>query len=156
MAGRVCIPLHNLNGRLIGYSGRKIKETKTDSPKYKFPKGFEKDFLLYNYHRAKDYCQDCLILVEGFFSVFHLWQAGFMNVMALAGTSMNNYQFDVIVNRLKPEKIVTLFDGDEAGYGCREKVQERFEHIIQIRSFKLREGKQPTDFTKEQLEQVFG
>src|ERR1022692_2749751 len=61
LAKRVAIPLHNSDGRLIGYAGRVVNdlEISEDNPKYKLPgrrkrKGviheFRKSLLLYNEH----------------------------------------------------------------------------------------------------------
>src|ERR1051326_4674828 len=62
LENRIAIPIHDRNGRLVGYAGRAIRDTEVseENPKYKFPgrrkrKGifhdFRKSLLLYNAHR---------------------------------------------------------------------------------------------------------
>ena len=81
--------------------------------KYKFPKGFRKELVLYNLHRAAVTGKERgLILVEGFFAVLALYQAGFDNVVAAMGCELSGHQVELLT--AFPE-IVLLFDGDEPG-----------------------------------------
>ena len=52
MKGRVVIPIHNSEGKLVAYAGRWPGAPPEDTPKYKLPFGFKKSLELFNLHRA--------------------------------------------------------------------------------------------------------
>jgi DNA primase len=65
MAGRVAIPIENVEGELVAYAGRWVgtdAELPAGEEKYKLPKGFQKSLELWNLHRVKPYWH--LIVVE--------------------------------------------------------------------------------------------
>jgi hypothetical protein len=49
LAGRLVIPIHDPGGQLIAYAGRSLTG---EPPKYRFPAGFRKSQVLFNFHRA--------------------------------------------------------------------------------------------------------
>lgn len=65
MSGRIAIPIHDKHGRLVAYCGRAIDGGA--APRYRFPSGFQKSHVLFNYHRALETSRNRLIVVEGFF-----------------------------------------------------------------------------------------
>jgi len=110
MKERIAIPVHNSEGQLLAYIGRAVNGSKA---KYRIPKGFFKSDVLFNLHRAKNHAKNGLIVVEGVFDVFRLFQAGFKNVVAVIGSSLSEKQAELIVKHT--DKAILLFDGDEAG-----------------------------------------
>ena len=57
MRGRLAIPIHDLNGDLVAYCGRAVKDGQR--PTLIFPKGFRPELYCYNLHRITDgelYC----------------------------------------------------------------------------------------------------
>jgi len=64
MQGRIAIPIHDDQGRLVAYCGRALG---ADAPRYRFPGGFQKGQVLFNYHRARATSEHQVIVVEGFF-----------------------------------------------------------------------------------------
>jgi DNA primase len=77
---------------------------------------FHKSLVLYNFHRAREYAGEGLIVVEGFFAVFELWQKSRRNVMAVMGSSMSAEQEKLIVETVGAKgKVLLAFDPDEAG-----------------------------------------
>jgi hypothetical protein len=52
MAGRIVIPIHNVEGELVAYAGRWPGEPPDDAPKYKLPTGFRKSMEVFNIHRT--------------------------------------------------------------------------------------------------------
>lgn len=156
-AGRIAIPIHNTDSKLVGYCGRLVddKAISEENPRYKFPpkrehKGvtyeFQKLKLLYNSHRLTSPVQD-LAIVEGFASVWWLNQMGFPNVVALMGWTMSEEQAGVVV-KLVPAtgRVWVLPDGDESGGRCAASVLEHIAPARSVRLVKLDEGKQPTDY----------
>ena len=85
MKGRVVIPIHDEGGRLVGYAGRSLDGSQ---PRYKFPGGFRKSQVLFNFHRAAATSCETVVVVEGFFDCLKVYQAGCENVVALMGTEL--------------------------------------------------------------------
>ena len=114
MRAMIAIPVHDEDGDLVAYAGRRLKPSDVrEFGKYKLPKGFKKDRVLYNFHRAKHLAHsDGLILVEGFFSVMKLHEVGFENVVAPMGCELSDYQVKLLATAAE---VIILFDGDEAG-----------------------------------------
>jgi DNA primase len=166
LANRIAIPLHEGDGRLIGYAGRVINdELITDeNPKYKFPgrrrrKGvvheFRKSLFLYNGHRFSHLMVHDLVVVEGFAAVWWLTQLGVSNVVGLMGASCSEEQALAIAWRVLEFGCVwILSDGDPAGKRCATEV---FSHLARhrvVRWAKLESGEQPTDFGKKDLKEL--
>lgn len=113
---RIMFPLWNLNGQVVGFSGR-IYDT-NDSSKYINTKEtdiFKKGELLYNFHRAKDEARrvDTIIIMEGFMDVIRAYTVGIKNVVATMGTAVTKNQALLIKRMAK--NVVLCFDGDSAG-----------------------------------------
>jgi 5S rRNA maturation endonuclease (ribonuclease M5) len=101
---------------------------------YPFRKGLEiynQDHLLLD-EEARRQCEKFgLILVEGFFDVAKLVQAGCRNVGALMGSSISAEQIQRlswIRNRLQFPYILLLLDRDKAGQQAAGKIQQQLEH----------------------------
>lgn len=117
LKGRLAIPIHNRDGELVAYCGRYPSNDIPDGqPKYKLPPNFRKELELFNWHRCKDALAsgdaNTLILVESYFSVFHLHRH--FPVVSTMGWSVSDQQVATIVEG-GVEKVVLLFDGDDAG-----------------------------------------
>ncbi len=116
MHDRVVIPIHNEHGELVAYAGRSIGEPPAGEGKYKFPPNFRKSLVLFNLHRAREHASEGLIVVEGFFTLFDLWQRGRKNVVALMGSAMSEEQERLIVETAGPKgRVLLALDDDEAG-----------------------------------------
>ena len=150
MAGRIAIPIHNSDGIAVAYAGR---DTKGGEPKYKFPSGFRKQLELYNLHRARKHGRKHgLILVEGYFDVLRVHQAGFPNVVALMGSSMSDAQERHI--KSVADQVVLLFDGDEAGRACARKVAGRLITKLFVHIVKIEQNLQPDGLAIEQVQHM--
>ena len=125
MQGRISIPIHDEYGKLVAYIGRDIADSNL---KYKFPRGFRKSQVLFNLHRAKKKSNEEMIIVEGFFDLFRLHQAGFENVVAIMGSSMSKRQSELVIQHTR--KVVLMFDGDKVG--MRGMVDTAFELLKNI------------------------
>ncbi len=113
---RIMFPLYDLNGNVVGFSGR-IYNT-TDTSKYinsKESEIFKKGEILYNYHRAKEEVRrlNQIIITEGFMDVIRLHSVGIKNVVAVMGTAFTKNHALLIKRSAK--EIILMFDGDEAG-----------------------------------------
>jgi len=164
MADRFAIPLHDAAGNLIGYAGRLVDDDKVsdENPKYRFPGTrkrkdttcvFRKSEFLYNGHRIAKPVSD-LIVVEGFASVWWLWQHGWQDVVALMGNSVSEKQGDLIHDLLGTEgRLWILSDGDPGGEQCAQSLFVAVAPRNYIRWLKLEEG-QPTDISPEEFSEI--
>ena len=121
---RVMFPLHDINGKVIGYSGR-IYYKDDNAPKYINSKEhplFKKGEFLYNYQKAKNDCRvkNTVIIMEGFMDVIRAYSVGVKNVVATLGTAFTKEHANLIKKLAK--NIIICFDGDKAGakatYAC--------------------------------------
>src|SRR5439155_18530172 len=65
-------------------------------PRYRFPAGFGKSPVLFNYHRAAASVGDRVIVVEGFFDCLRMRQAGWESVVALLGTELYEHPAELL------------------------------------------------------------
>ena len=157
--GWIVIPVHNENGELVAYAGRWPGE---DPPKgedrYKLPAGFLKSLVVFSLNRAKEMAKEKdLIVVEGFFALFAIWQAGFKNVAALMGSSMSPEQEELIVEAVgKNGQVILMFDGDKAGQECTDQAMARLGSRVFVKAIKLDTGLQPDKLTKEEINNLLG
>lgn len=113
---RLMFPLHDLNGKVIGFSGRIITSGKQN--KYlntKETELFKKGKLLYHYHIAREEARvkKSVIIMEGFMDIIRASTVGIKNTVATMGTALTRDHIKEI-KRLS-SNIILCFDGDEAG-----------------------------------------
>ncbi len=113
---RIMFPIHNLEGRVVGYTARCYFTEIT--PKYLNTREtylFKKGTILFNYHRAKEaiHFSKVVILVEGNMDAIRLYSVGIKNVVALMGTSLTKDQIEAL-KKLRA-KIILMLDNDNAG-----------------------------------------
>lgn len=110
---RDIIPIRNTEGKLMAYSLRDIRKNATDESKYVITPGFDKDKVLYNLHRIIPVDKP-IIVVEGFKSVWRLYDYGIKNVVAAMGSKITQGQQRLLYSHAT-KGVVILFDNDEAG-----------------------------------------
>lgn len=150
LRGMIAIPIHDEEGILIAYAGRRLKAADIEEfGKYKFPKGYRKEIVLYNLHRAKSYQKEHgLILVEGFFSTVKLHEYGFPNVVAAMGCELSDQQARLMS---EAKEVIILFDGNDAGYKGAAHAKEKIAQYVPVRMVKLPEKTEPEDFSPKAL-----
>ena len=151
MIGRVVIPIHNRDGKLVAYAGRSIDG---GEPKYKLPAGFHKSLELFNLHRAVGVGGECALVVEGFFDCMKVHQAGYASVVALMGVSLSERQEELLASKFS--RIVLMLDGDEAGRGGAREIAARLVHRMYVKVVDLPDGKQPDQLSSEELRSILG
>lgn len=114
-SGRLIIPIHNIYGKVIGFSGRIMKG---DGAKYiNSPETplFKKREVLYNMDKAKDSIktENHAIVVEGYFDVMRLHANGIENSVSPMGTSLTREQVGIL--KRYADETTLIFDGDVAG-----------------------------------------
>lgn len=147
MMGRLCFPIHNERGQLIGYSGRWVEEDKPkDAPRYKLPKGFEKARVLYNLNRVLALREEgsttkTVVIVEGFWSVLRLHDAG-VPVVASFGDSLSEAQVDLLVEA-GIDHVLLIFDGDDAGRTGAQAALSVLASRLFVKTVPLEDGVKP-------------
>lgn len=144
LKGTIAIPIHDEDGQLVAYAGRRLKpDDIRNFGKYKFPKGFKKELIVYNLHRASQIGKERgLVIVEGFFAVLSLHQAGIENVVALMGCELGEHQLALLA--AFPE-VVLFFDGDEAGRTGMTSAREKLAGKTIVRTIHLPTGTKPDE-----------
>ncbi len=149
MADRVVIPIHNGEGELIAYAGRAIDDEV--EPKYRFPSGFRKSLVLFNLHRAEN-SSDRVVLVEGFFDVMKVHQAGFPYVIALMGCEMSEAQENLLIESFN--EVIIMLDADESGRSAASQIASRIVRKLFVRIVDVPEGKQPDQLSSDEIRQI--
>lgn len=148
---RIMFPLCDLDGKVVGFSGR-IYKTK-DNSKYINTKEsdiFKKGMLLYNYHRAKEECRKkkSVIIVEGFMDVIALHMVGICNVVASMGTAITPEQAKLL--KKLSTNVILCFDGDAAGNKATLACSKELDKIgIYPKVIRLPENLDPDEFIKK-------
>ncbi len=123
--GRLMIPIARESGAVVAFGGRALDEGQ--QPKYlNSPETpiYTKGRTLYGLSvtkgaiRAKNYC----VLVEGYFDLAQVWQAGVANVVAISGTALTPVQARLL--KRYASKAVLSLDPDAAGKGAAAKSSE--------------------------------
>lgn len=145
---RIMFPIIDIQGRIIGFGGRIIKN---GEPKYLNSPDtviFNKSQNLYsmNFARLSKYKE--FIIVEGYMDVLSLYQAGFHNVVASLGTAFNDEHIKTL--KKYAQSVILLFDSDEAG----EKAVLRAipilnKHGIKTKVLQVTDAKDPDEFIKK-------
>jgi DNA primase len=169
MKNRIVIPLRDDKAVLVGYAGRVVDDKLiTDAnPRYRFPSGRTRNGIFYDFQKSRFLyngfalaCQRKLrqiYVVESFTACWWLHQSGIPNVIALMGASCSSHQAKLLIGLLVPHGLVTILtDGDEAGERCAVSVFTEVAPYRRVRWAKLETGKQPTDFTAEELRTMLG
>lgn len=150
---RLMVPIINKKGQVIGFGGRTFGD---EQPKYlNSPETevFHKGRELFGFYQAQDSIRktQSVIVVEGYFDVISLAQAGIENVVASMGTAITPEQ----INQLwqVSEKIILCFDGDSAGEKATYRAIERILPVIRdgkiVEIVRLPAGKDPDNLVQE-------
>lgn len=113
---RLMIPIRDTNGSMSGFGARILNPN--DVPKFlNSPQTilFDKGKTLFGYDRAKAAIRerDQSVIVEGYFDVIILHQAGFTNTVAPMGTALGPSQVRLLTRQSK--RILMALDADAAG-----------------------------------------
>ncbi len=122
--GRMMVPLMDEGGRVIGFTGRKLDETDTNSPKYlNTPETilYNKSRHIFGLSQARDTIRrsEYLVVVEGNMDVISSHQAGVCQAVATAGTAMTELHLKSFSRMTKDIRLA--YDGDEAGVRAAER-----------------------------------
>lgn len=134
---RITIPIHSDTGKLLCNAYRSVDNS---TPKYLFKKGFKKNDCLFNFHRIINSNMP-IFIVEGFFSVFKLFQFGLSSI-AIMGSSIDVNQLNLLKSLNKFYYL--LLDGDVVGRDATFKISKLFtSYDINFKPIFIPTGTQP-------------
>lgn len=152
---RLMIPIHDLQGRVVGFGGRTLGD---EQPKYlNSPETelFDKGKLLFGLDKARAAIakQDQAVVVEGYFDVIALHQAGITSAVASMGTALSTAQVKQLLRYTESNRIVLNFDADSAGNQAAERAVGEVEMLayrgdLQLRVLNIPDGKDPDEFLR--------
>jgi len=155
--GRVMFPISDLRGSIIAFGGRVCEAGETpkylNSPETPF---FSKGRSLYGLDKARETATHLhrLLIVEGYFDVITLHQAGVTHAVAPLGTALTKDQVETI--RRFATTIILLFDGDAAGKGAALRTLDLFVNTgLTVKVVSLPAGDDPDTFVRREGVEAF-
>ena len=172
LRGRLIIPIKNVYGETIALAGRQIPEIKDqvvqsfwetygEEPSKcqdrinKWNKGkwinepYQKTRNLFflDHTKVNVLKKNYIILTEGYFDAYSLYDNGIDNVAALCGTSISDYQISLALRYC--DNIVIMMDADDPGINASNTIAKKIEDVG-ANSFKvyLPPGMDPDDFSQ--------
>lgn len=159
---RLIIPIMDLQGRIIGFGSRSLKEE--DQPKYlNSPETplFDKSKTLFALDQARSAIgkADCAVVVEGYFDAIALHEAGIDHVVASLGTAFTQDQLKQLLRFTASKQVILNFDADQAGKKATERAIAEVEDlvyggVVQLRILNLPDGKDADEFIKSREDGV--
>lgn len=148
--GRLLFPIHDLRGRVVAFGGRILGP---GEPKYlNSPETpiFHKGRSLYNLHVARNAIrrEESALVVEGYFDVLRLVQAGIEHVVAPLGTALTGDQAELLKRYTKT--VTLLYDSDAAGLRATFRAgDELLRHDVRVRVATLPPGEDPDTLVQQ-------
>ena len=154
--GRVVFPIHDLQGRGVGFGARILPTDPRAGEQAKYLNTAEtpiyrKNEILYNLHRARNAIARSgeVFVVEGYTDVIGFAQAGLENTVATCGTALGEAHFR-LMSRFA-QRAILAFDSDEAGARAAERAfafQEQYP--VQAVVMVIPDGLDPADFVAKE------
>jgi DNA primase len=153
---RIMLPIFDLKGQIIGFAGRTLGQ---EHPKYlNSPETelFNKGQVLYGLNFARDAIikLDQALVVEGYFDVISLHQAGISQAVAAMGTAIGSDQVNLLLRYTESKRVIFNFDADPAGCTAAERVIELLEAQakrgeIELRILTIPQGKDADEYLRD-------
>ena len=124
--GRLMFPIAAIDGVVIGFGARAMGDEKgakyINTPETVL---YKKSRVLYGLDLARESIRKTrsAVLVEGYFDVIGLHQAGVKNAVAVCGTALTPEHLELL-ERCDCREVVILFDGDLAGLAAPAKAAQ--------------------------------
>lgn len=153
---RVMFPVFDYQGRVIGFGGRVLDDSK---PKYlNSPETlvFQKGTNLYglNFALKHNMKERYFIIVEGYMDLISLHQYGITNVVASLGTALTINQARLL--KRYADKVVISYDADMAGQMATMRGLEILRTAgFDVRVLSIPQGKDPDEFVRSNGKEAF-
>lgn len=156
--GRVCFPIYNIGGRVLGFSARTLRTDKVKAKYVNSPESliYSKGKVLFGLHLAKNEIvkQDECYLVEGNMDVVMMSQNSVTNVVATSGTALTEDQIRLIKRYTK--NVTLLYDGDKAGIKATFKaVNLLLEQGLHVKTLLFPDNEDPDSFARKHTQDQF-
>lgn len=147
---RICIPIRDEYGNLVGFKGRAVDFL----PKYLVLGGDEYGFETYNVskvlfglHEAKEHIeeQNEMILVEGELNAIALHQAGFNNVVGISGRTLSDDQEALI--KKYTDCVTFIFDEERDTMNAARSLEKSVRVKVTPEH-----DKDPADMTRDEMQ----
>ena len=164
--GRLIFPIHDPRGNTLGFGGRILPEAERalaesgrnvakylNSPETML---FQKRKVLYAADLARSAAREAgwVAVVEGYTDVIAAHQVGLPNVVGTLGTALGDDH--VLALRRLADRVVLIFDGDEAGQSAADRSLEIFlGHEVDVRVLSLPSNLDPCDFLLQEGAEAF-
>ena len=127
---RLIFPISDAQGQAIAFGGRVLDNSE---PKYLNSSEtplFHKSRNLYGLDQAKRsmHAEKMVLVVEGYTDVIALYKAGFEYSVATLGTALTAQHVKILSRTVN--RIVYIFDGDEAGMRAADKAAEHIDRSL--------------------------
>lgn len=149
--GRLVLPIRDEQGRIAGFSARKLEVTPEDDFTFKAkyvnsPEGvaFQKSQILYGLDLAREEANENrpLILVEGQLDAIRMHDVGIRTAVASQGTAITERHLQLV--RRYANRLEVLLDGDSAGQRAATACYRTGLKVgLEIRFAQLEEGADP-------------
>lgn len=152
--GRITIPIFDEYNRLVGFSGRAVRE---ESSKYHFLSNKSKGDILYNLNFALPYIKEKkqMIIVEGYKDIWRCWEAEVKNVVALMGNLATEEQVKLI-KKYGCFNLVLALDNDKGGAEGILKLKKELKYFCRIQELEIpNKRKDLGECTVEEIRRVF-
>ncbi len=157
---RLMIPIINLSQKPIAFGGRTLKKGEpakyVNSPETPL---YSKSNVLYGLNFAKDDIRTAgaAIIVEGYFDVISLWQAGVTNVVASSGTAFSAQQARLLARFA--DDVYLFFDADSAGrQAALRSVDALYDAGLEVKVMTPPKGEDPdsvaAEFGRDKLDEL--
>lgn len=153
---RVMFPVFDVKGKVIGFGGRVLDDSK---PKYlNSPETmiFQKGINLYglNFAVKNGLQEDYIIIVEGYMDLIALHQSGITNVVASLGTALTVNQARLLKRYVS--NVIISYDADLAGQTATLRGLEILRNAgFDVKVLTVPEGKDPDEFVRNNGKEAF-
>ncbi len=155
---RLMFPIRDLQGRIIGFSGRVLKSDEKSAKYVNSPETplFSKSHVLYGLYEARKHLVESreAIICEGQIDVIRCHEAGFTSAVAAQGTAFSEDHSRL--TRRYADSVVICFDSDTAGQTAAIRTAQVFmSGGLVVRIASLPEGEDPDSFISKQGPESF-
>ncbi|HQZ67189.1 MAG TPA: DNA primase [Planctomycetaceae bacterium] len=160
LVGRLVFPIFDERGRPVAFGGRVLPggNIESDAKYWNSVESaiFHKRRMLFAFDRARETIRrsKTAIIVEGYMDCIACHQAGVTNAVATLGTAMTEEHVRFL--RRFAEKVVLVYDSDDAGQQAAERSISRFlAQDLDLRILNVPSGKDPADYLEEHSAEEF-
>lgn len=156
--GRLMIPIRDINGKVVGFTARKLASTPKNDPAFeaKYVNSpatdlFQKGQLLFGLYHAKKHVseQHPFIMVEGQLDAIRCWTEGIDQAIAPQGTAVTVEQLRIL--RRHCPRLICCLDGDAAGVRAALRMLPLALSVgLEVSFLTLTVGKDPDEFLRKE------